>query len=198
MNVFLDSPGNVEFQLKYKESVYGFASDVVYLNEEMLVSEFWKMSIIPKYISKRNSVISLYQNIVKDKELSVIFDYSGKGSLSKVHHFDLNKMKTSLVLNSQYFFAATHGVNFQEIEITSLIQRLVKVKNILLSGNGMVFIIRDGNKMFEEIDLSHGDELAVEHQNIVAYSNRLRTKKQNTGLANHEIFVGPGKIFIEK
>ena len=39
MDVFLNIPGHLEFQLNYKESVYGFESELTYCDDKVLLSE---------------------------------------------------------------------------------------------------------------------------------------------------------------
>lgn len=199
MDVYLNSPGNLEVSLKYKELFYGYASDIVYTSEDLLISEYWSTTLIPTYISKNRRIINLFQNIGKDTEQTLILDYSSAGHSAKIHPINLVKYKTPIILNLKYFYAATHGVKFFEITYKSLLESLVRVRNVMVEGNGMFFILTGSDTAFSEILLNEGEDVILNKDNIIGLTKSISVHN----IGSHQSkkvseYRGPGTIFLNK
>mgnify|MGYP000332740022 CR=1 FL=1 len=198
MNVFLNSPGIMEFELKPGDHIIGHESKMTHCDAGI---KFGKIPVeeanFLNFIKKQQHVVS-FTNIASVNQF-IIFSYDTSKHIKQIEVVDLRKIHGDLVIEFDTFFAGTSSVLFEEFKEETLFSKIGinKTSKKIVKGNGTLFLTKIKNRELTKIKLEAGKSLVINPDEVMAFSKSCLKEsdvKTVNGLGLH--FVGPGDVFI--
>lgn len=198
MNVFLNSPGIMEFELKPGDQIIGHESNMTHCDDGI---KFGKIPVEEAHflnIIKKQQYVVTFTNIASVNQF-IIFSYDTPKHINQIEIVDLRKITGDLVIEFDSFFAGTSSVLFEDFKEETLFSKIGinKTTKKVVRGNGTIFLTKIKNRELRKITLEASKSVVINPEEVLAFSKSALKEsgvKTMKGLGLH--FVGPGQIYV--
>ncbi len=204
MNVFLNTPGVIEFELKPKDKIIANESHILHCDDGIVfgvvdIKKSYKFSPLRK-VQK----ISAFTNL-KDSNQFICFSYNNDKGLNDIEVIDLKRIHSDLVIFFSNFFAGTIGVEFENFDTdnnyfsltNNLLSLSKKSERKIVKGNGTIFLCKPKMMEIQKKKLGRNESFIIAPSKVFAFTKSCLKNpnvKNVKGIGFH--FEGPGEIYL--